>query len=92
MISSSSGIIDSPPSSENRFCPTYLVCRKVSNASACVELAQDAQLVLARHLGVALHPLLDPGPLLGVLDVHVLDADRAAVRVAQDAEDVAQPS
>ncbi len=25
---------DSPPSSENRFWPTYLVCRKVSNASA----------------------------------------------------------
>ncbi len=24
----------SPPSSENRFCPTYLVCRKVSKASA----------------------------------------------------------
>ena len=24
----------SPPSRENRFCPMYLVCRKVSNASA----------------------------------------------------------
>ncbi len=30
---SSSGISDSPPSSEKRFCPTYLVCRNVSNAS-----------------------------------------------------------
>ena len=42
-------------------------------------------------LGVrALDPVLDPLALLGVLDVHVLDADRAAVGVAQDAEDVAQ--
>ena len=40
-------------------------------------------------LGPAVRPLdprLDPGPLLRVLDVHVLDADRAAVRVAQHAE------
>ena len=35
-ISSSSGISDSPPSSENRRCPTYLVCRNVSNASAAL--------------------------------------------------------
>ena len=34
---------------------------------------------------------LDPALLLGVLDVHVLDADRAAVRVAQHAEQVAEP-
>ena len=33
---------------------------------------------------------LDPPALLGVGDVHVLDADPAAVRVAQHAEDVAQ--
>ena len=33
-----------------------------------------------------LDPVLDPGPLLRVLDVHVLDADGAAVRVAQHAE------
>ena len=33
---------------------------------------------------------LDPAALLGVGDVHVLDADAAAVRVAQHAEDVAQ--
>ena len=33
---------------------------------------------------------LDPALLLGVLDVHVLDADRAAVRVAQHAEQVAE--
>ncbi len=31
---SSSGMTDSPPSREKRFWPTYLVCRKVSKASA----------------------------------------------------------
>ena len=35
---SSSGMTDSPPSSENRFCPTNLVCRNVSNASAWFSL------------------------------------------------------
>ena len=38
----------------------------------------------------ALDLLLDPPLLVGLLDVHVLDADRAAVGVAQDAEDVAE--
>ncbi len=57
-----------------------------------VEPAQDAQLLRAVGLRVrALDPRLDPLALLGVLDVHVLDADGAAVGVAQDAEDVAQP-
>ena len=37
-----------------------------------------------------LDPVLDPAPLLRVLDVHVLDADPAAVGVAQHAEHVAQ--
>ena len=56
-----------------------------------VELVQDAQLLLARWLHMRLlDALLDPLALLGVLDVHVLDAGRAAVRVAQDAEDAAQ--
>ena len=56
-----------------------------------VEPDQDVALLLRRGLGVApLDPLLDPAPLLGILDVHVLDADAAAVRVAQHAEDVAQ--
>ena len=82
---------DSPPSRENRFCPTNLVCRKVSNASAWLSLAEDAQLLLAVRAGVrALDPVLDPAALLRVLDVHVLDADRAAVGVAQHAEDLAQ--
>ena len=56
-----------------------------------VELQQDPQLLLAGRLGVRLlDPLLDPAALLGIHDVHVLDAGGAAVGVAQDAEDVAQ--
>ena len=90
-ISSSSGMVVSPPSRLNRFWPTNLVCRNVSNASAWLSLQQDPQLLLAGRLRVRLlDALLDPAALLGVLDVHVLDADGAAVGVAQDAEDVAQ--
>ena len=56
-----------------------------------VEPAQDAHLLLAGRLLLDHLDLgLDPLALVGVLDVHVLDADRAAVRVAQDAEDLAQ--
>ena len=57
-----------------------------------VELAEDAQLLVVAGLLCTwlLDVLLEPAPLRRVLDVHVLDADRAAVRVAQDAEDVAQ--
>ena len=56
-----------------------------------VELGQDAELLLARRLGVAaLEALLEPATLGRVLDVHVLGADRARVRVAQDAEDLTQ--
>ena len=40
--------------------------------------------------GDALDVLLDPALLLGVLDVHVLDAERPAVGVAQDVERLAQ--
>ena len=38
----------------------------------------------------ALDALLDPRALLGVLNVHVLDADRARVGVVQAREDVTQ--
>ncbi len=38
-----------------------------------------------------LDPALDPFPLIRVLNVHVFDADAAAVRITQDAENVAQP-
>ena len=37
-MASVSGITDSPPSSEKRFCPTNFVCKKDSNASALLSL------------------------------------------------------
>ena len=37
-----------------------------------------------------LDAILDPPPLIGILNVHVLDADAAGVGVAQHAEDLAQ--
>ena len=90
-ISSISGIVVSPPSRLNRFWPTNLVCRKVSNASAWLSLSRIRSCSSRGGFGVRLlDALLDPAALLGVLDVHVLDAGGAAVGVAQDAEDVAQ--
>jgi hypothetical protein len=76
---------DSPPSREKRFCPTNLVCRKVSKASAALRRRRmrscSSRVIFSWTTSTA---LLDPLPLLGVLDVHVLDADGAAVGVAQD--------
>jgi hypothetical protein len=55
-----------------------------------VQPTEDVELLVDRQLvGDALDLLLDPALLVRLLDVHVLDADRAAVRVAEDAEDVA---
>ena len=39
---------------------------------------------------LAFDVLLDPALLLGILDVHVLDAERPAVGVAQDVEDLVE--
>ena len=57
-----------------------------------VELAEDAQLLVVAGLlrTCARRCSWNQRALRRVLDVHVLDADRAAVRVAQHAEDVAQ--
>ncbi len=55
-----------------------------------VQLVQDPEVLLARQRLVrALDAILDPLALRGLLDVHVLDADGAAVGVAQDAQDLA---
>ncbi len=82
---------DSPPSSEKRFWPTNFVWRKVSKASAALSRPHDAHLLVAAGLLVGpLDLVLDPLALVGVLDVHVLDAGGAAVGVTQDAEDLAQ--
>ena len=56
-----------------------------------VQPGQDPDLLVVLGPGVRpLHPGLDPGPLLRVLDVHVLDADGAAVGVPQHAQDLPQ--
>lgn len=56
-----------------------------------VQLAEDVLLHGGRRLLVRnLDALLDPAALFGLQDVHVLDADGAAVRVAQHAQDVAE--
>src|ERR1039458_5229156 len=83
---STSGISDSAPSSENRRWSTNLVFRNISNASAT--LSRDR-----RRIGSPMRDLnavLQPVAFFRVLDVHVLGADRAAVRVAQHAQDVPQ--
>ena len=81
----------SAPSRLKRFCPRYFVCRKRSNASAALSRSRMRRFSSGVAGGCgALDPLLDPLLLVGLLDVHVLDADRARVRVAQHAEDVAQ--
>ncbi len=54
-----------------------------------VEALQDVALVVLFDLPRnALDPLLDPPFLIGVLDVHVLDPDRLAVRVPEEVEDL----
>ena len=56
-----------------------------------VELGEDVLLLVGVRLLVRhLDPLLQPGALLGLGDVHVLGADRAAVRVTQHAQHLAQ--
>lgn len=56
-----------------------------------VETAEDVALVLdVDPCALAFDLLLDPTLLGGVLDVAVLDADRAAVGVAQHVQQVAQ--
>ena len=54
---------------------------------------EDRLLALGRELGLIADPLdalLDPALLVGVAHMHELDADRAAIGVAQHRQDVAQ--
>ena len=82
---------DSAPSSPKRFWPDVLGGEELLEGLGGVEPLEDVALVVEVELGRhALDLLLDPALLLRVLDVHVLDADRAAVGVAQHVEDVAE--
>ena len=54
-----------------------------------VEALQDVTLVLGPDLVPnPLHPLLHPPLLVGLLDVHVFDADGLAVGVPEQVEDL----
>jgi hypothetical protein len=56
-----------------------------------VQRAEDPPLLVFRRFDVyALDMELDPCLLIGLLNVHVLDARRARIRVAQNSEDLAQ--
>ena len=56
-----------------------------------VELVQDSELLFLGWFFVGLLEFfLEPAALLRILDVHVLDADGAAVGVAKDAKNVAE--
>ena len=71
--------------------PEVLGVKETLERFGRVQALEDAALLLGRH-GVVdtLDALLDPRLLIGLLDVHVLQADRARVRVAQHTEDVSQ--
>ena len=90
-IASRIGISDSAPSSPKRFWPRYFVARNLSSASAALSLPRmccwSSTDILRRR---TFDLLLDPALLLGLLDVHVLDADRPAVGVAQHVQDLAE--
>ena len=90
MICSSAGTIDSPPSRPKRLVPVYFDVEEALEDLGLDQLLQDR---LPSALGeghlVAFDAVLDPRPLLGVRDVHVLDADRAAIGALQDVEHLA---
>ena len=88
---SSIGTSVSAPSRLKRFWPRYFVCRKRSSASAAFNRSRMRSLSAGLHRGGGrFDVLLDPLLLVGLLDVHVLDAHGARVGVAEDAEDLAQ--
>ena len=80
----------SPPSRLKRLWPVYLVCRKRSKASASLSLCRIWSWSSLGSSEDALDVLLDPGLLVRLGVVHVLDGAGAAVGVAQDVQDLAQ--
>ena len=92
-IVSSSGISDSAPSSEKRFCPTNLVWRKRSKSSAAEtfsRMRRRSTVVSGVRVRGILEPPLQPALAARILDVGELDADLAAIGGAQPLEDLAQ--
>ena len=92
ITASSAGTALSPPSRPKRLVPTYLRARNFSHCSAWMTLARIDCLPSGVNWTVvvrALDPLLDEAPLLQVVDVHIFEADVAAVGVLQHLDDLA---
>ncbi len=92
MICSSAGTSASAPSRPKRLVPVYFRSRNFSKPSASTSLLRIARLALAGEGDLLVRPLdalLEPGLLLGVGDVHELDADRAAIGPLQDRDHLA---
>ena len=82
---------DSAPSRPNRFWPDVAGVEEPLEDLGGVEPVEDVTLLLGGERGGdPLDVLLDPPLLLGVLDVHVLDAEGPAVGVAEDVEDLVE--
>ena len=87
------GMRVSPPSRENRFCPTYLVWRNFSNRLGLVESHEDAVLLPQRYgeaIADRLHPSRQPLPDIERIDVHELDANGPAIGFGERLNQVAQ--
>ena len=72
--------------------PVYLTSRNFSKPSASISLFRIAFLpsgVKVISLSGAFDALLDPGLLLGIGDVHELDAERRAIGALQDRQHLA---
>ena len=92
ITASSAGTIDSPPSRPKRLVPTYLRARNFSHCSAWTTLVRIDFLpsgVKRISASRALHPVLEEAALLEVVDVHIFEADMAAIIAAEDLDDLA---
>lgn len=71
---------------------THKLCLKEGfKRFGLVELSKNSQLLFARWFGVGhLQVILEPFALIRILDVHVFDAHRSAVGVAQNSKHVAE--
>ena len=73
--------------------PVNLTCREALEFLGLDQPFENGALALYGKAGLvadALDPLLDPGFLVRVLDVHEFDADRSAIGLAQDLHDFAE--
>ena len=87
------GISDSPPSRPKRLVPTNFSPRYFSSPSASTTRSMIMRRPFEGEVGAVLDvldALLDPRLLVGIRDVHVFDADLAAVGLAQPVHDLAQ--